>query len=162
MSRRKTSGSNGGDGDNGYEIGYRKPPKHSQFRPGHSGNSVGRRQGLRNLVTDVRSTLGTPVKIKEGGRTRTRSTQEGVLMVLREKALRGDARALDRLFELAKRFNGDEAEVGSAQALAADDQAILSAYEAEIIVAAALTPATPKSPDPTSKPGVPSSKKTPK
>ena len=48
MSRRKTSGSNGGDGDNGYEIGYRKPPKHSQFRPGHSGNSVGRRQGLRN------------------------------------------------------------------------------------------------------------------
>ena len=101
MSRRKTPGSNGGDGDNGYEIGYRKPPKHSQFRPGHSGNPVGRRQGLRNLVTDVRSTLGTPVKIKEGGRTRTRSTQEGVLMVLREKALRGDARALDRFFELA-------------------------------------------------------------
>ena len=56
MSRRKTAGSNGGDGDNGYEIGYRKPPKHSQFRPGHSGNPVGRRQGLRNLVTDVRST----------------------------------------------------------------------------------------------------------
>ena len=159
MSRRKTSGSNGGGDDNGYEIGYRKPPKHSQFRPGHSGNPVGRRQGLRNLVTDVRSTLGTPVKIKEGGRTRTRSTQEGVLMVLREKALRGDARALDRLFELARRFNSDGAEVGSAQTLAADDQAILSAYEAEIIVAAALTPAIPKSPDPTSKPAPPQARR---
>ncbi len=157
MSRRKTSGSNGGDGDNGYEIGYRKPPKHSQFRPGHSGNSVGRRQGLRNLVTDVRSTLGTPVKIKEGGRTRTRSTQEGVLMVLREKALRGDARALDRLFELAKRFNSDGAEVGSAQTLAADDQVILSAYRAESV--AALTPAIPKSPDPTSKPAPPQARR---
>ncbi len=151
MSRRKTSGSNGGDGDNGYEIGYRKPPKHSQFRPGHSGNSVGRRQGLRNLVTDVRSTLGTPVKIKEGGRTRTRSTQEGVLMVLREKALRGDARALDRLFELARRFNSDGAEVGSAQTLAADDQAILSAYRAESV--AALNP------DPTSKPAPPQARR---
>ena len=157
MSRRKTSGSNGGDGDNGYEIGYRKPPKHSQFRPGHSGNSVGRRQGLRNLVTDVRSTLGTPVKIKEGGRTRTRSTQEGVLMVLREKALRGDARALDRLFELAKRFNSDGAEVGSAQTLAADDQAILSAYRAESV--AALTPTIPKTPDPTAKPAPPQARR---
>ena len=42
------------------------------------------------------------------------------------------------------RFNNDAAEVGSAQALAADDQAILAAYEAEI-VAAAMTPATPES-----------------
>jgi hypothetical protein len=78
-------------------------------------------------------------------------------MVLREKALRGDARSLDRFFELARRFNSDAAEVGSAQTLAADDQAILSAYRAESV--AALTPATPKSPDPTSKPGAPSSKK---
>jgi hypothetical protein len=98
--------------------------------------------------------------VKEGGRTRTRSTQEGVLMVLREKALRGDARAIERVFELAERFNNDAAEIGSAQALAADDQAILSAYEAEIV--AGLTPATPKSHDPTLKPGAGSGKKTPK
>ena len=119
---------------------------HSRFRPGQSGNPVGRRKGLRNLETDVKRTLATPVKVKEGGRTRTKSTQEGVLMVLREKALRGDARALDRFVELAVRFNNDAAEVGSAQPLAADDQAILSAYVAEI-VAAAMTAATPKSPD---------------
>ena len=82
-------------------------------------------------------------------------------MVLREKALRGDARALDRFVELAVRFNNDAAEVGSAQALAADDQAILSAYVAEI-VAAAMTAATPKSPEPISKPGASPGKKTPK
>jgi len=157
MSRRKTKGSNGGD-KHGYEVGYRRPPKDTQFRLGHSGNPRGRRKGLRNLVTDVKSTLGTPVKVKEGGRTRTRSTQEGFLMVLREKALRGD---LDRFVELAVRFNNDAAEIGSAQALAVDDQAILSAYEAEI-VAAAPTPATSKSHDPTSKPGVSSGKKAPK
>ena len=34
-------------------------------------------------------------------------------MVLRERALKGDARALDRLLELALRFNNDEA--GQAQ-----------------------------------------------
>jgi Family of unknown function (DUF5681) len=162
MSRRKTTVSNSSSSSkNDYEVGYRKPPKHSQFRPGHSGNPHGRRKGLRNLVTDVKSTLGTPVKVKEGGRMCTRSTQEGVLMVLREKALRGHPRAIDRCVELAVRFNNDAAEVGSAQALAADDQAILAAYEAEI-VAAAMARATPKSPDPTSKPGASSGRKTPK
>ena len=61
----------------------------------------------------MKRTLATPVKVKEGGRTRTKSTQEGALMVLREKALRGDARALDRLLELAVRFNSDAAEIGA-------------------------------------------------
>jgi hypothetical protein len=90
-------------GDNDYAVGYRKPPLHSRFRAGQSGNPAGRRQGVRNLKTDVRRTLSTPIKVKEGGRTRNKSTQEGALMVLREKALRGDARALDRIIELAKR-----------------------------------------------------------
>jgi hypothetical protein len=62
-------------------------------------------------------------------------------MVLREKALRGDARALDRIIELASRFNNDAVESGPAQPLGADDQAILAAYAAEVS-AAAMTPAT--------------------
>jgi hypothetical protein len=61
--------------------------------------------------------------------------------VLREKALRGDARALDRLLELAQRFNNEPTETGPSQALADDDRAILAAYAAEC-VAAASAPAT--------------------
>ena len=132
-----------GDGG-GYEVGYGRPPTHSRFRPGQSGNPAGRREGVRNLKTDVIRTLRTPVKVKEGGRSRTRSTQEGLLLVLREKALRGDARAIDRLVDLALRYNSDPGEIGPAQGLAADDQAILAAYEAEI-AAAAATPATTQS-----------------
>jgi len=61
-------------------------------------------------------------------------------MVLREKALNGDARALDRLIELACRFN-NEPSAETAQALSIDDQAILAAYAAEI--AGAATPSLP-------------------
>ena len=57
----------------------------------------GRRKGIRNLMTDVKRTLKVPLKVKEGGHSRRMSTQEGALMLLREKALKGDARALDRL-----------------------------------------------------------------
>jgi hypothetical protein len=140
MTRHKTQESTG-SGSDSYSVGYGKPPLHSRFRGGQSGNPAGRRKGVRNLMTDVKRTLSTPIKVKEGGRTRKKSTQEGALMVLREKALRGDARALDRLLELAKLFNNDAAEIGPAQPLGADDQAILAAYVAEF-AAAETTPAT--------------------
>jgi hypothetical protein len=140
MTRDKSKESTGSD-RNSYSVGYGKPPLHSRFRRGQSGNPAGRRKGVRNLMTDVRRTLSTPIKVKEGGRTRKKSTQEGALMVLREKALRGDARALDRLIELAMRFNNDAIETGPAQPLGADDQAILDAYVAQCS-GAAMMPTT--------------------
>ncbi len=39
-------------------------------------------------MTDVKRTLKVPLKVKEGGHSRRMSTQEGALMLLREKALR--------------------------------------------------------------------------
>ena len=129
-----------------YTVGYGKPPQHGRFRPGRSGNPAGRPRGVHNLGTDVRRTLKAPVKVKEGGRSRTISTQAGVLMMLREKALQGDARALDRLVELASRFN-NEPETAQ-QDLSADDQAILAAYADEIIAAHAseITSSTTSAP----------------
>ena len=138
MSKRKDPASTGSD-SNDYEVGYGKPPPHTQFRAGQSGNPAGRRKGVRNLATDVKRILKVPVKVKENGRSRKISTQEGALMVLREKALKGDPRSLDRLLEYASRFNNDAAEIGLTPC--ADDQAILEAYAAE--VAAAAKPSTP-------------------
>ena len=111
-----------------YEVGYGKPPVHSRFKPGQSGNPAGRRKGTRNLSTDVRLMLELPVRLKDGGGTRKISTQEAALMKVREKALQGDVRALERLIELAFRFNNDGAGAEPSPGLAADDQAILEAY----------------------------------
>src|SRR5262245_35811340 len=115
-----------------YTVGYGKPPGHSQFRPGQSGNPSGRQKGVRNLKTDVLRTLKLPVKVKDGGRTRTISTIEGVLMRLREKALQGDARACDRVLELATRYGIVSGESGATPALSVDDQAILDSYNAKV------------------------------
>jgi len=115
----------------GYAVGYGKPPAQTRFRAGQSGNPAGRRPGARNFKTDLLRTLGAPVKVKDGARTQTKSTQEGALMMLREKALRGDVRALDRLLELALRFNNDEGPTGPASPLSTDDHAMLAAYVAQ-------------------------------
>lgn len=162
MLRRKTTEPRKEGDGGGYEVGYGRPPTHSRFRPGQSGNPAGRRPGVRNLKTDVMRTLRTPVKVKEGGRSRTRSTQEGALLVLREKALRGDVRALDRLLELALRYNSDPGEIGPTQGLAADDQAILAAYEAEVAAAATTSATAQSDAGPALKPDACSDKKAPK
>ena len=115
------------------ETGYKKPPQHSRFQPGRSGNPRGKQKGVRNLGSDVKQTLEVPVRLNEQGRARRVSTQEAALLRLREKALKGDARSLDQLLELAKTFNNSAAveSVGD-EALAAEDQAILDAYAEEV------------------------------
>jgi len=161
VSRRKSTTFSNGGGTSDYEVGYGKPPKHTQFRPGQSGNPAGRPAGVHNLKTDVKRTLAAPVKVTEGGRTRKRSSQEAALKVLLRKAFGGDGRALDRLFDLAARFNNDTAEAGPAQVASADDRAILAAYAAEAVAAAKTQPTADPSPDLAPDPGAGTGKKAP-
>ena len=73
-----------------------------------SGNPKGRPRGSRNFSTDLKETLEKLIRITDHGKPRTVSTQLAALMRLREQALGGDARALDRLLEYARHYNDDE------------------------------------------------------
>lgn len=111
-----------------YEVGYGKPPKHTRFKKGRSGNPKGRPKGHHNFKTDVVDTLSMPVSVKDQGRKKTVSTQQAALLRLREKALGGDARALDRLIDLASLHNDEEIADAAAAALMPSDKAILEGY----------------------------------
>jgi hypothetical protein len=116
-----------------FNVGYGKPPRHTRFARGQSGNPRGRKKGVRNLASDVKRTLEAPVKLTEKGRRKQVSTQEAALMRLKDKALKGDPRALDRLLALAGAFNNSSESDASGADLAAEDQAILDAYAEEIL-----------------------------
>jgi hypothetical protein len=119
--------------DDGFAVGYKKPPQHSRFQPGRSGNPRGKQKGVRNFGTDVKRTLEVPVRLNDHGRARRVSTQEAALLRLREKALKGDARSIVQILELAKIFNNSTAvESAGDKALAAEDQAIIDAYAEEV------------------------------
>src|SRR5215831_17936741 len=123
--------------DDGFTVGYKKPPQHSRFQPGRSGNPRGKQKGIRNLGSDVKRTLEVPVRLNEQGRARRVSTQEAALLRLREKALKGDARSLDRFLELAQTFNSTSDLTPSLHApMPAEDEAILAAYRADILATA--------------------------
>lgn len=118
MSKKKT--------DSDYDVGYGKPPKHTRFKKGRSGNPKGRPKGSRNFSTDLKATLGQGVRVNAGGQPRTISTQLALLMRLREKALNGDARAMDLYVELARTYNDEE--IAEAMRLSQSDAEILDGF----------------------------------
>ena len=75
------------------KVGYRRPPKHSRFRRGLSGNPKGRPKGARNLHTLIADELRKKIVVIEGGR-RKRITK-GVAIAKRvvRDALQGDSHA---------------------------------------------------------------------
>jgi hypothetical protein len=56
------------------KVGYKRPPRHSRFRPGQSGYPRGRKKGVRNLRTDVKATLASSVALNERGKPKRVST----------------------------------------------------------------------------------------
>jgi hypothetical protein len=116
--------------DAAYETGYCKPPKHTQFKPGQSGHPVGRPRGQRNFTTAVREALKEKMTIREGGRMRKLSKMDVVIQVALNKALKGDAKGLAAIVQLA-RWAGlmdDESDRSATESFSAEDQAILDDY----------------------------------
>ena len=75
-----------------YEVGYKKPPKHSRFKKGRSGNLKGRPKGRKNMRTIVKDILDRNVTIRENGRTRRVKFPEAFANQLAVTALSGSTR----------------------------------------------------------------------
>jgi hypothetical protein len=113
-----------------YEVGYGKPPKHTQFKPGQSGNSKGRPRGQRNFRTAVRDALQEKVTIREGDRTRSVSRMDAIIRVTFNNALRSDAKALAASIQLARSAGlmDEEPELSSAESIGFEDEAVVAGY----------------------------------
>ncbi len=109
-------------------VGYGRPPRQHQWKPGQSGNSGGRRKGARGSKRDRDRMLDLPVQATEDGHPRTLTTQQAALRAVRKKALNGDMRALDRLIEMSiDRHTEAEAQANAkgAERVSKEDRALL-------------------------------------
>ncbi|MBP0113867.1 DUF5681 domain-containing protein [Bradyrhizobium vignae] len=120
--------------------GYGRPPLHTRFKPGQSGNPRGRPKGSLNFTTDLKNVLLAPVALNDAGRSRRVTTQKAALLRLREKALKGDVKALDRLLSYAMAMSVGSAEE-TATSVPPEDQAILEAYRQDVLANADATTA---------------------
>jgi hypothetical protein len=131
------------EAESDYEVGYCRPPKHGQIKPGEVRNKRGKARGTRSLKNDVREILNMPVPLNDPGKKRKVTTRKAALLKLREKALKGDSRSLDRLLEYAREHDLEEGLVANTGSLLEEDQPILAhALERAGQVAAANAPAS--------------------
>ncbi|MDX6713174.1 MAG: hypothetical protein QOH96_4190 [Blastocatellia bacterium] len=86
---------------NNNEVGFGKPPKHTRFRKGVSGNLNGRPKGSRNLATVLARALREKVVVNENGRRRTMSKLDAAVAQLVNQSASGDLVALRQLMALA-------------------------------------------------------------
>ena len=84
------------------KVGYRRPPVHSRFKPGQSGNPSGRAKGSQNFKTLLNRILKEEVSLQDGSKSRKISKAEAIMRRLIVGALKGDSRDLHALFKLAE------------------------------------------------------------
>lgn len=111
-----------------YEVGYKKPPTHSQFKPGQSGNPKGRPKGSISLPEQVRQALGKQIKVTGNGRRGRISVLEAILQRLTELAIsKGEIRAIERMLVLAVTY-GSDSQAEECESLKPSDQAIIDQF----------------------------------
>lgn len=91
-----------------YEVGYGKPPKAKQFKPGQSGNPKGRPKGAKGMNTLARDLLTAKVTVRTADGPKRMSKMEAALHKLTEKAFGGDIRALAAVMQLYRSSVPDE------------------------------------------------------
>ena len=88
--------------DDPYEVGFGKPPRAMQFKPGQSGNPAGRPRGAKNFATAIEQELDARVTVTENGRRRRISKREVIAKHLVNKAASGDLKAIPLLLNEAR------------------------------------------------------------
>ncbi len=114
--------------DDDDSVGYKRPPKHTQFKQGRSGNPMGRRKGARNFKTDLIAELHEQIPIRENGREMKISKQRAFVKALVAAAIKGDMRATNALVSFCTRSLGNEHEENVNGSPTAEDIDIIEAF----------------------------------
>ena len=88
--------------DTDSEVGYGKPPHHTRFKKGQSGNPKGRPAARKNLSTVLSDALQQPVVVVENGRRKTMTKLEATVAQLVNRSAAGDPKATQQTLALVR------------------------------------------------------------
>ena len=110
----------------GSPIGYGKPPRHTRFKKGQSGNPTGRPKGTPNFATALEQALNEQVVVNEGGQRRTVSKLEATVTQLVNKAAMGDLRATKQLLTVVHALDGEPSDVSGVTPTTESDALVIA------------------------------------
>jgi len=83
-----------------YDVGYGKPPRHTRFKKGQSGNPRGRPSGSKNLATVLSEALNELVIVAENGGRRKITKRQAIITQLVNQSAKADWRATKILLDI--------------------------------------------------------------
>ncbi len=78
-------------------VGYGKPPKHTRFKPGQSGNPRGRPRKNTSVEAMIKRELDQKIAVKEGGSELHITKREAIVKQFVNRAIKGDAKPLQMM-----------------------------------------------------------------
>ena len=107
-------------------TGYKLPPTATQFKPGHSGNPIGRAKGHQNTYTLSGELLCQKILITQDGRQLKIDKQTAILLQAVNRAVKGDLRAIQNIFPHMLAMDAEKEHLDAMrEVLSTNDQAIL-------------------------------------
>ena len=108
-----------------YAVGYGKPPLHTRFQKGKSGNPKGRPRGRKNMSTLLSSALNASIVVVANGRRRKITKREAIVTQLVNKSAAADLKATQIVLAMLRELESQDD--GSA------DPAVFTEADHEII-----------------------------
>jgi len=117
-----------------YEVGYGKPPHHTRFKKGQSGNPRGRPCGSKNLKTLLSEALNEPVTITENGRQRKITKREAIVRQVVNCSATPDWRGVKIVFDLLRDIEGQtEPAADEPSAFTVADEEVIEQLKARLL-----------------------------
>jgi hypothetical protein len=112
---------------NDYEVGYGKPPCHSRFQKGQSGNPRGRPAGAKNLNTLLSKALNQAIVVTESGGQKKITKREAIITQLVNRSAKADLRAIKILLDILRDIEGQsEATSPETSSFSAADEKVIA------------------------------------
>lgn len=115
------------DEDTSYKVGKGKPPLHSRWKKGQSGNPAGKKAGTQNSATIAVEIFGEILTVQTPAGPRRMNTVQLAYYKLREMVAKGDLKAIATVLAIWQRIMPDpipDAD-GEALTLSASEDALL-------------------------------------
>jgi hypothetical protein len=90
--------------DDDEKVGFGRPPKHSRFEAGTSGNPGGRPKHRPTFRDDFNAELREWLLLRENGRERRLSKQRALIKALMALAIKGNVRAITAVLASTRNF----------------------------------------------------------
>jgi uncharacterized protein DUF5681 len=91
------------------KVGPGKPPRHTRFKPGQSGNPKGRPKGSKNFATILQQQLTKKITITVDGKPRRMTVQEVIARRLATDSMKGTTKAMELLIRLTSAKSDESA-----------------------------------------------------